>query len=65
MDMQQEKAKKSYRNKKRIYLFLVSCEAAQTDKSVFIYSPPSNKFLTQDCSVGAAETAAPPKEGSS
>lgn len=35
MDMQQEKAKKSYRNKKRIYLFVVSCEAAQTDKSVF------------------------------
>ena len=50
-----------YRNKKRIYLFVVSCEAAQTDKSVFIYSPPSNKFLTQDCPVGAAETAAPPK----
>ncbi len=59
--MQQEKAKKSYRNKKRIYLFLVSCEAAQTDKSVFIYSPPNNNFLTQDCWVGAAETAAPPR----
>ena len=41
-------------------MFVVSCEAAQTDKSVFIYSPPSNKFLIQDCWVGAAETAAPP-----
>lgn len=34
MDMRQEKAKESYKTK-RIYLFVVSCEAAQTDKSVF------------------------------
>ena len=50
--MRQEKAKESYKTK-RIYLFVVSCEAAQTDKSVFIYSSPSNKYLTQDCSVAS------------
>ena len=60
MDKRQEKAKELYRNKKTD---LSVCLAAKLHKQInpfFIYYPPSNKSLTQDCSVGAAETAAPP-----
>ncbi len=60
MDKRQEKAKELYRNKKTD---LSVCATSQLSKQInpfFIYSPPSNKLLTQDCSVGAAETAAPP-----
>ena len=60
MDKWQEKAKELYRNKKTD---LSVCEAAKLHKQInpfFIYYPPSNKFLKHDCSVGAAETAAPP-----
>ena len=65
MDMQQEKAKKSYRNKNGFICLWLAAKLRKQINPFFIYSPPSNKFLTQDCSVGAAETAAPPKEGSS
>lgn len=57
MDKRQEKAKELYRNKKRIYLF---AKLRKQINPLFIYSPPSNKFLIRDCSVDAAETAAPP-----
>ena len=59
MDKRQEKTKELYRNKKTD---LSVCLAAKLHKQInpfFIYSPPSNELLTQDCSVGAAETAAP------
>ncbi len=66
MDKRQEKAKELYRNKKNGFICLRSCKQINP---FFIYYPPSNNFLiqdcpvgflTQDCSVGAAETAAPP-----
>ncbi len=57
MDKRQEKAKELYRNKKSGFICLLSCKQINP---LFIYSPPSNELLTQDCSVGAAETAAPP-----
>ena len=60
MDKRQEKAKELYRNQKTD---LSVCLAAKLRKQInpfFIYYPPSNNFLIQDCSVGAAETAAPP-----
>ena len=57
MDKRQEKAKELYRNKKNGFICLRSCKQINP---FFIYSPPCNKLLTQDCSVGAAETAAPP-----
>ena len=65
MDKRQEKAKELYRNKKNGFICLRSCKQINP---LFIYSPPSNNFLIQDCpvgflihdcSVGAAETAAP------
>lgn len=66
MDKRQEKTEELYRNKKNGFICLLSYKQINP---FFIYSPPSNKFLTQDCSVGflthdcligAAETAAPP-----
>ena len=58
MDKRQEKAKELYRNKNNGFIcLLISCKQINP---LFIYSPPSNKFLIQDCPVGAAETAAPP-----
>ena len=69
MDMQQEKAKESYRNKNGFICLWLAAKLRKQINPFFIYSPPSNKyltqdcsvgFLTQDCSVGAAETAAPP-----
>ncbi len=57
MDKRQEKAKELYRNKKNGFICLLSRKQINP---FFIYSPPSNKFLIRDCSVGAAETAAPP-----
>ena len=56
MYKRQEKAKELYRNKKTD----ISVCLAANRYIRFQYSPPSNKFLIQDCSVGAAETAAPP-----
>ena len=57
MDKRQEKAKELYRNKKNGFICL---QLSKQINPFFIYSPPSNNFLTHDCSVGAAETAAPP-----
>lgn len=57
MDKRQEKAKELYRNKKNGFICLRSCKQINP---FFIYYPPSNKFLIRDCSVDAAETAAPP-----
>lgn len=57
MDKRQEKAKELYRNKKNGFICLLSRKQINP---FFIYSPPSNKFMIQDCSVGATETAAPP-----
>ena len=57
MDKRQEKAKELYRNKKSGFICL---QLSKQINPLFIYSPPSNELLTQDCSVGAAETAAPP-----
>lgn len=54
--MQQEKAKKSYRNKKRIYLFVISGEAAQTDKSVFIFAAWRVSKLASDTPRGGSTT---------
>ena len=63
MEMLQEKAKKSYRNKKTDLSVCTALQPSKQTNPFFIYSSPSNKFVTQDCPVGAAETAAPPKEG--
>ena len=59
--MQQEKAKESYKNKSGFICLWLAAKLRKQINPFFIYSPPSNKFLTLDCSVGAAETAAPPK----
>lgn len=63
--MQQEKAKESYKTKTDLSVFGLAAKLRKQINPFFIYSPPSKKFLTRDCLAGAAETAAPPKEGSS
>ena len=60
MDKRQEKAKELYRNKNGFICLWLAAKLHKQINPFFIYYPPSNKLLTQDCSVGAAETAAPP-----
>ena len=50
--MQQEKAKESYKNKNGFICLWLAAKLRKQINPFFIYSPPSNKFLTQDCSVG-------------